>query len=114
MRRRGSIVASQWRSKRSRQQGRSAAAMAWRSERTRRRSSVAVIKSTEGTGTPGTEQILREAGKRLRECRENDWIMRPKWRAGHGRHERDDGPFMTDVEFGKQLRRKNEPQMNSD
>jgi len=72
--------------------------MACRSARTSWRSSLAVIRSTEAEiPTLGNEQILREAGKSLRETCEDDWIMRPFWRAGQAMRESEDGPFMTDV-----------------
>jgi hypothetical protein len=72
--------------------------MAWRNMRTSWRSSVAVIRSTEGEiPTAAHQQMLREAGKSLRESCKDDRIIRPKGRAGQAMNGREDGPFMTDV-----------------
>jgi hypothetical protein len=65
-----------------------------------------VIKSTEGDGTTAHEQILREAGKSLRELRKDERIIRQKQRAGQAISEQEDGPFMTDVAFGKHAQQK--------
>src|SRR4051812_12786470 len=72
--------------------------MALRSMRTSWRSSVAVIRLTDGEiPTPAYEQNLREAGKSLRGLCKDDWIMRRKRRAGHAGIHSQDSPFMTDV-----------------
>ncbi|HEV8292969.1 MAG TPA: hypothetical protein VGP94_13635 [Tepidisphaeraceae bacterium] len=66
---------------------------------------MAVIRSTDGEiPTPANQQMLREAGKSLRESCKDDWIIRPNRRAGQAISERHDGPFMTDVASGQRRR----------
>src|SRR5947207_1482612 len=80
----------------------SAVRIACRSMRTSWRSRLAEIRSAEAEiPTPADEQMLREAGKKLREVREDDWIMRRIWRAGQKLGGREDSPFMTDVAMGQ-------------
>ena len=92
------MIGSHRRSHRGAQLDWSATRMACRSMRTSRRSSVAVIRATdEGIPTRSDEQMLREAGKSLRELCKDDRIIRPNLHAGQVEDRREDGPFMTDV-----------------
>src|SRR2546423_465963 len=80
----------------------SAVRIACRSMRTSWRSRLAEIRSAEAEiPTVADEQNLREAGKKLREVREDDRIMRRIWRAGQKLGGREDSPFTTDVAMGQ-------------